>query len=552
MRCRASMWAAALCVCLVSLLSAIFALECTTYSLQNECTGLLGPQIALSSFSSQAELFSRISLDISSVRMFSSLTNGTACRRAYIWYLCNTAFPTCDPIANCTSSPSLSSCVEVNELCSESAVIVTLDCAEMEKERKKEDESLSRSMRRSDCTEGGLHLPDSVTATPIAVETCLYTSRSAAPCCEEPFQLSDSTSECVSECPWGIFSREQEQLLADIAYIFTWAGTILCFLSLFPTLFIDGMLEFPKYLTPLCSLMGVCVAQCLIASLYYGGGAAYVCGTSRDEGHLVATYTAFFHSSRCTAQLVLSSFFSSSLSYWYFILILCLVSLFLTDCLPFVAPLNRALSSERPRKKVEIAFHVGWLLVVGWTFLVYYLMIDPEGNVTAMPGVYACSGYTLLSVSLSLIFFLFSALLTFLALVTVGRRSWQFLLAQWRSAAFAIYFLFVSIFSFVPVFILNSASNPLAAENILSMQADWTKCVVENANVFPLPCTRPLLYPYWFMVFYYALLYSWSGFITTVTYLSNPFILHWWYYLIFQRVVVRNPAILLNEIETIS
>ena len=132
------------------------------------------------------------------------------------------------------------------------------------------------------------------------------------------------------------------------------------------------------------------------------------------------------------------------------------------------------------------------------------------------------------------------------------RRSWRFFAAQWRSVAFAVFVLFVSLFNLVPVFIIIIQYEGNNSVNNMDLQAQWVECVVGNANVSPLPCDRPTYYPYWYMVLTFVIVYSWSGLITSFTYMTNPFILRWWYYLFFHRLVVRNPAILLNEIETIE
>ena len=542
-----------------SLISISFtaAIECGPYTLQNECTGLVGTNVLSTSSSptSQSDRFALISLDISSVRMFTPLTSSLDCRRAYIWYLCNTAFPQCDPAANCTSIPSSAACDDVIALCNESLVKIDVNC--LPKEEREISIYLTGGGRHafadmSPCEGGGLNLTSDVINNPIGAVTCLDVSRSPAPCCEDPFVQNPATLECVPGCPWGLYDRSREEALGYIAYTFTWMSTLLCFFSLFPSLFIEGMLTFPKYLTPLCIVIGVCVSQTSIFSLYAGGGAAYVCGSNEYDGDIAQTYTDFLHSPVCSAQIILEIFFSVALTYWFFVLIVCLTSLFLTDCLPFLSPINRALTDEKTSKKVEIAAHVGWALPLLWTLMNYFVLVDLDSNVTAMPGVYACSSYTFASVVGSIFFFSISTFLIVAALVTVGRRSWRFFSAQWRSVAFAVYFLFVSLFNFVPVFIVFFQIESDDYISTFKMQSRWVECVVGNSNVNPSPCTRPILYPYWYISITYAILFSWSGFITTVTYMTNPFILRWWYYLFFHRLVVRNPSILLNEIETIE
>jgi len=541
---------------LLFLLQSSVSDRCGTYLLHNECTGLVGEQVALTS-SSQEEQYQTIAFTVSDIRLFTSLSNSLECRRSYIWLLCNLAFPSCveeDNMNNCTELPSRDTCDSINSTCATSLATVSVDCEALFNSFTNSPNSLSTNT--SVCNSTIPFNSTIISSIFIPPVTCIDNTSSLIPCCPPPFLRSLATEECIPACPIPFFSVEKDQTLEQTAYTLTWISTGIFVVSFLPLCVIDNMLIFPRYVMPLAAFLGICYLQTLIWSLYAGGATPYVCGDYQNEQSydLFDTLEDFVDSTRCKFQFAFGSFFSLALSYWIFILCICLFSLFFSEQYPFLKafqlPSFNSLSFTDV-SKVELRVHFGWVFPLA-LFLVAILTSEyADISLVLKPGENSCyySAYWVYSTQLA--FFCVTVVLMIVTLYQMVRRSCHLLLIQWRSVSFV--WVILNCFTFDP-FPLYASSKSLLDFYNATFQTYYL-CVIESANVYPFPCSQPDgTSIFWFYTYFGELViqittYSWMGVSCFVTYLTNPFILRWWYYLLFEQRIVRDPKLLLDHIQ---
>ena len=306
------------------------AADCIPYSLQNECSFVVGHRV--SSLLPQALLFdSFLALPISDVRMVPAL-----CRRAFIWYLCHLAFPSCESDGGTCVISDEACDLAVTECDSYFNVTQFVQCAQGEDRRRSKFSTSLFSSHSSfspahDTSFGAQFLRSAISPvcfdnltvdyleeTSIPVTTCITNiPNTSVSCCPTPFVMA-SNGECVLPCMQYVFGADKENAWADAALAMVWAGTVIYGVGLAPNLALTRWWAYPSVVIH-CAEVSVLLLSHTMVWGCYQGTQDFVCGSGIND-FMQAYFYVFLPSSKCIAQSFFDSFFTLSIVVWLSVL----------------------------------------------------------------------------------------------------------------------------------------------------------------------------------------------------------------------------------------
>ena len=195
---------------------------CFEYTLQNECTSVLGT-VLVDQEEQQDFFLENVSLTVSNVRMF-----GSDCRRQFLSYYCQLMFGG----FVCESSSSEEQlcleeqyCFQVSESCSDDFL---LNCSSSSS-----SPAPTPSPLTSSCQEEVMTQIEKVVQLPIEVQTCLNNAKEDIECCIKPY-VFDENNECVVECPQYLYGQDLEYWIGTSAFVFFWISFLVYIIAIIP------------------------------------------------------------------------------------------------------------------------------------------------------------------------------------------------------------------------------------------------------------------------------------------------------------------------------
>ena len=206
--------------------------QCFQYTLNNECTPILG-NVSIQENEQQNFFDQELSLTVSDVRM-----RTPNCRRSFLSYYCQVMFGAfvCQSSSSPSPSPSPPEeqqcleegyCIQVSEECSDDFPF--LNCTTP-------SPPPSPSLLSTICQEEVKEQIQQAQKEPIAVTTCLNSTKETMECCIGPFIKDDNDEECVIECPQYLYGRERERGIRIFSLVLMIAILLVLFVAALPFL----------------------------------------------------------------------------------------------------------------------------------------------------------------------------------------------------------------------------------------------------------------------------------------------------------------------------
>ena len=207
---------------------------CVEYSLQNECTSVLGT-VSIEQDEQEDFFNENVSLTISDVRM-----RPEKCRKPFLLYYCQLMFGG----FVCQSSSreeqlcfEQETCRQVAEACSDE---FSLDCLPFSFPTSTPTTSTSQISLQIGCRKEVEEQIEQAKENIIHVETCLGGSKEQIECCNDPF-IFDDNDECVIECPQYLIGKSLEKWIQLTDFVLNWLLLILLIAAIPPLYFMANI-----------------------------------------------------------------------------------------------------------------------------------------------------------------------------------------------------------------------------------------------------------------------------------------------------------------------
>jgi hypothetical protein len=449
---------------------------CFNYTLHNECSFVV--ETVETTPEMQEILYTFFSLNISDTRMLPP-----KCRRAVLWFLCNSIFKgdcrennlQSDLESNGISEsggcvPDQTACNQMNELCSTDVV----NCTELY------TSIISNKTRSCEINDLTLALSNS-----IKVSTCLATQNETIECCPTPYHRHSKTKECVIQCepPITILLAKDEKLISIVSMVFVMITLLMLFFGTLPLFCTNQIFLFPRY---------VIIMVCFSISTYnfffnvilLVGREEYLCG---DEENYLLAVDHRIQTLSCQGLMEVSLFFRMWAFCWFFVLSLV--------CLSFIfrgkyKSLNVLSPSHSKNKKFQIGI---WCLSISISLAyvllnILYTQIHSDYLVFS-PIVFAClpnpfvSDHLVSDIPLAIVGGI-GVMMSVIAMFFGIMSSKMLFILNWEAFVSLILFFFTYLFILINLFYVSPYTTQLSLENyaicVSSNPRNTTACDINS------------------------------------------------------------------------